>query len=60
MPASAMSGGMASPDIVLVKGRQWQVTTLTFFGDSKGSLLLRRGRRFRAMRLRVTPALWPT
>ena len=24
------------PDIVLVKGRHWQVTTLTFFGDGKG------------------------
>src|SRR5262245_10751099 len=23
-------------DIVLVKGRHWQVTTLTFFGDGKG------------------------
>jgi hypothetical protein len=35
------------PDIVLVKGRHWQVTTLTFFGDGKGHL--RRGRRFRVM-----------
>ena len=24
------------PDIVLVKGRHWQVSTLTFFGDGKG------------------------
>ncbi len=24
------------PDVVLVKGRHWQVTTLTFFGDGKG------------------------
>ena len=24
------------PDIVLVKGRHWQVNTLTFFGDGKG------------------------
>jgi hypothetical protein len=26
------------PDIVLVKGRHWQVTTLTFFGDGEGAL----------------------
>src|SRR5580700_3722797 len=25
------------PDIVLVKGRHWQVTTLIFFGDGKGN-----------------------
>jgi hypothetical protein len=35
------------PDIVLVKGRHWQVTTLTFFGDGRGTL--HRDRRFRAM-----------
>jgi len=28
--------GDGHPDIVLVKGRHWQVTTLTFFGDGKG------------------------
>lgn len=28
--------GDGRPDIVLVKGRHWQVTTLTFFGDGKG------------------------
>ena len=30
--------GDGHPDIVLVKGRHWQVTTLTFFGDGKGAL----------------------
>jgi len=29
--------GDGHPDIVLVKGRHWQVTTLTFFGDGKGN-----------------------
>ena len=28
--------GDGFPDIVLVKGRHWQVTTLTFLGDGKG------------------------
>jgi hypothetical protein len=28
--------GDGHPDIVLVKGRHWQVTTLVFFGDGKG------------------------
>ncbi|HEX3877314.1 MAG TPA: VCBS repeat-containing protein [Bryobacteraceae bacterium] len=28
--------GDGHPDIVLVKGRHWQVTTLTFLGDGKG------------------------
>lgn len=28
--------GDGHPDIVLVKGRHWQVTTLTFFGDGAG------------------------
>lgn len=28
--------GDGHPDIVLVKGRHWQVTSLTFFGDGKG------------------------
>src|SRR5262245_21546803 len=28
--------GDGHPDIVLVKGRHWQVTTLTLFGDGKG------------------------
>lgn len=29
--------GDGRPDIVLVKGRHWQVTTLIFFGDGKGN-----------------------
>jgi CO dehydrogenase/acetyl-CoA synthase epsilon subunit len=28
--------GDGHPDIVLVKGRHWQVTSRVFFGDSKG------------------------
>src|SRR5579864_1333108 len=28
--------GDGFPDIVLVKGRHWQVTSLVFFGDGKG------------------------
>ena len=28
--------GDGLPDIVLVKGRHWQVTSLVFFGDGKG------------------------
>src|SRR5947207_15253192 len=28
--------GDGHPDVVLVKGRHWQVTTLTFLGDGKG------------------------
>src|ERR1700676_3547372 len=28
--------GDGYPDIVLVKGRHWQVTSLIFFGDGKG------------------------
>src|SRR5262249_44024554 len=28
--------GDGHPDLVLVKGRHWQVTTLTFFGDGAG------------------------
>ena len=28
--------GDGHPDVVLVKGRHWQVTTLTFWGDGKG------------------------
>jgi FG-GAP-like repeat len=31
--------GDGHPDIVLVKGRHWQVTTLTFLGDGKGHFL---------------------
>jgi hypothetical protein len=31
--------GDGHPDIVLVKGRHWQVPTLTFFGDGKGHFI---------------------
>lgn len=29
--------GDGHPDVVLVKGRHWQVTTVVFFGDGKGN-----------------------
>jgi hypothetical protein len=52
--------GDGNPDIVLVKGRHWQVPSLVFFGDGRGHFTPGPALHFRVKRPRAIRRRWRT